>query len=395
MDKSITLTTKEQCTGCGACKAKCPKQAISFLPDDEGFPTPKIQEDLCVSCGLCKKVCPAINKPNTNSIKLAYAAQIKDDNALSESTSGGLFTVFAREIFRRGGIVYGCVWDENYNAVIRKAENEDELKPMRGSKYVWSWAGDTFAEIKSLLDKGRTVMFTGFPCQVAGLKTFLQKDYENLFLIDFFCGGSPSPYAFQEYLKTITKDIPLEKLDFKFRDKEKYGVGVHITYNSINGRVHQSYIQNPYFFAYHTKVFYRMTCYSCNYKYEQRVEDITIGDYWRIDDFHDGFNVRAGVSAMLINSDKGNSLLESVMEDLIIVPTDVHNIAKSNRLFLGNVKKTFNIPRFRESFFVELRKNGWISAEKKYLHNKDRIKLYIKSRIPKKIMKKLRKIKGR
>ena len=119
---------------------------------------------------------------------------------------------------------------------------------MRGSKYVWSWAGDTFPEIEAFLKAGRTVLFTGLPCQVAGLKNYLRKEYDNLFLVDFFCGGSPSPYAFHEYLKTITRDVPMDKLDFKFRDKLKHGVGVHISYEGKNRRIHQSYVRNPYFF---------------------------------------------------------------------------------------------------------------------------------------------------
>ena len=128
MDKMITLASKEQCTGCGACKEICPKGAISFIPDEQGFPSPLINKDQCVQCGLCERTCPALSKPETHAILAAYAAQIKDKDALKESTSGGIFTAFAREIFRNDGVVYGCVWDENCNAVVRKAENEEELK---------------------------------------------------------------------------------------------------------------------------------------------------------------------------------------------------------------------------------------------------------------------------
>ena len=381
---------RETCTGCGACIMVCPQKAISFKDDQEGFPTPFIDNAKCVDCGLCEKVCPASHMPETNRIQAAYAAQIVDKDALADSTSGGLFTVFAREIFRRGGVVYGCVWDREYNAVVCKAENEAEIKPMRGSKYVWSNAAHTYPEIKKYLEGGRTVLFTGLPCQVAGLKNYLRKDYDKLYLIDFFCGGSPSPYAFHEYLKTITDKIPLDQIDFKFRDKAKYGVGVHISYNSPKGSVYQSYVRNPYFFAYHTKVFHRKPCYHCQYRYEVRVEDITMGDYWGVGKFHQEFDIRAGVSAMLINSKKGEELLDAVKNQLKLVPTRVQDIAVGNNLTLGDYISTFQPPIFRDAFFDTLKTEGWTSAEKKYLYNKTRMKLWIETSIFGKVVRRVK-----
>jgi len=395
MDHSIELAGKERCTGCGACQKVCPKGAILFLPDEEGFPSPVIDQEKCVRCGLCEKTCPALHMPKTNLIQTSYAAQIRDKDALKNSTSGGVFTALAREIFRRGGVVYGCVWDEKYNAVVQKAENEEELLPMRGSKYVWSWAGDTFPEIREYLDAGRTVLFTGLPCQVAGLKSFLRKDYENLYLVDFFCGGAPSPFAFHEYLKTISSDVPLQELDFKLRDKEKYGVGVHISYNSPNGRIHQSYVRNPYFFSYHTKVFHRRSCYHCRYRYEQRVEDLTFGDYWGIEKYHDEFNIRDGVSAVLVNTERGEQLLDAVRDELQLSETKVANIAAENNLTLGDKRKVFTAPAFRSAFFDTLKKDGWTAAERKYLYNKTRLKLWLKSKMSPASVAKLKKIMGR
>lgn len=388
----MKLAEPSVCTGCGACEKACPQCAIYFQDDNEGFSTPHIQNDKCIECGICNKVCPALHMPKTHTIQAAYAAQILDKEALKDSTSGGVFTVLSQEIFRRGGVVYGCVWDKEYNAVVRKAENEEEMKPMRGSKYVWSWAGDNFPEIEQYLKEGRTVMFTGLPCQVAGLKNYLKKDYDRLYLVDFFCGGAPSPYVFHEYLKTITKDIPIEQLDFKLRDKEKYGVGVHISYQTKHGRVHQSYIKNPYFFAYHTKVFHRQPCYHCQYRYEQRVEDITIGDYWGVEKFHPEFDIRAGVSALLINSEKGAELLGSVKQKIQLGETTVPHIAEGNNLTLGNVKKEFNAPRFRDAFFRTLKTKGWTAAERKYLYNRTRLKLWLKGKIPAKYILVLKKV---
>ena len=378
----MKLAESSVCTGCGACAKACPQGAIYFENDTEGFPTPQIQPNKCIECGICNKVCPALHMPKTHTIQAAYAAQILDKLALKDSTSGGIFTILSREIFRRGGVVYGCVWDKEYNAIVCKAENVEEIKPMRGSKYVWSWAGDTFPEIRQYLEEGRTVLFTGLPCQVAGLKNYLKKDYAHLYLVDFFCGGAPSPYAFHEYMKTITKDFPIDQLNFKLRDKEKYGVGVHISYETKHGRVHQSYVENPYFFSYHTKVFHRRSCYCCQYRYEQRVEDITIGDYWGVAKFHPEFDVRAGVSALLINSGKGAELLDSVKQEIQLSETAVSQIAAGNNLTLGDVKKEFHAPEFRNAFFCTLKTKGWIAAERKYLYNKTRLKLWLKTKIP-------------
>lgn len=391
----MQLADKSICTGCGACAKACPKQAIAYRDDEEGFPTPYIQTDKCIECGLCNRVCPALHMPETHPIQKAYAAQLVDREALKDSTSGGVFTALAREIFRRGGLVYGCVWDENYNAVVRKAENEEEMIPMRGSKYVWSWAGDTFPEVKSYLEGGRTVLFTGLPCQVAGLKNYLRKDYDNLYLVNFFCGGSPSPFAFHEYLKSITKVTPLRELDFKLRDKERDGVGVHISYNTPKGRVYQSYVRNPYFFSYHTKVFHRKPCYHCQYRYRDRVDDLTFGDFWGVKKYHPELDVRAGISAVLVNTDKGAELLNAVKDQLILVETKAENIAPENNLTLSDKKVVFHAPEFRDAFFQTLRSKGWTAAERKFLFNKSRLKLYIKRSIPPKYLALLKKVLGR
>lgn len=388
----MELVDVSLCTGCGACMQICQKGAIVFEEDSEGFPSPRIVAEKCVDCGACTKVCPALTFPETHPIQSAYAVQLLDHEALRESTSGGVFTALSREIFRRNGVVYGCVWDKRQNAVIRRAENEDDIKPMRGSKYVWSWAGDMFPMVKQDLRAGREVLFVGLPCQVAGLKKYLRKPYEKLYLVDFFCGGAPSPRAFQTYLKTLTRDVPFEKLDFKFRDKEKYGVGVHISFQGNQGRVHQSYVKNSYFFSYHTKVCHRPSCYQCQYRYENRVEDMTIGDYWGVGNYHPEFDIRAGVSALLINTDKGAALLDAVKEQLQISPAQVEEIASENNLTLGNKKQTFRPPEFRRQFFAVLQSEGWNAAERKYLCNKTRLKLWLKLKLPAKYIKTIKKI---
>lgn len=396
MEREIMLASKDKCTGCGACKAICPRSAIQFTADNEGFPSPVIDEKFCIRCGRCMKACPVLSAPERHSVNVAYAAQICDNEALMDSTSGGMFTAFAREVFKDNGVVYGCIWDDEYSAFISRAENEEEIKPMRGSKYVWSWAGDAFPGVRNDLEAGRTVLFTGLPCQVAGLKNYLRKDYQNLYLVDFFCGGAPSPYAFHEYLKTITRDVPLDKIDLKFRDKDKYGVGVHISYLTTKGKKIQTYVHNPYFFSYHTKVCHRPSCYHCQYRYAERIEDITFGDYWGVEKFHPEFDIKAGVSALLVNTAKGAELLEAVKEELKLSETRIEDIAVGNNLTLSDKQVVFHEPSFRNAFFETLRAKGWSTAEKKYLYNKTRLKLWLKLKVPSKYIKVLKRIvKGR
>lgn len=380
----MELAAHDICTGCGACAKACPRQAIAYGDDDEGFPTPYIQKEKCIECGICNKICPAFNKPKMKTIRAAYAAQALDREILKNSTSGGLFTVFAREIFRRNGVVFGCVWDEQYNAVIKRATNEEELKPMRGSKYVWSWAGDTFPEVRKHLEDGRAVMFVGLPCQVAGLKNYLRKDYDNLFLMDSLCSGTPSPLAFQKYLDTICVSKIRSDLNLKFRDKEPYGVGVHITYK---GKIKKTlpigeHITNPYYYSFFSHLIDRRSCYQCPYGSADRISDFTMCDYWGVSNYHKEMDVKAGVSGLMINTEKGQILLESVKKALVLIPTQVENIGKANNLILNGKSRDRKIPEIRDEFFSVLKTDGWLVAEKKYLYNKARFKQWIKLKLP-------------
>ena len=392
MDKKITLAGKHLCTGCGACKAVCPKNAISFSPDAEGFPSPVVSEAACVQCGLCEKTCPVMLSPAMHRIQDAYAAQIRDQDALQESTSGGVFTALSREIFRCGGVVYGCVWDEEYNAFIRRAVNEEEIKPMRGSKYVWSWAGDAFPDVKADLEAGRTVLFTGLPCQVAGLKNYLKRDYGNLFLADCLCSGAPSPLALDKYLDTLCKREDRGHLNLKFRDKEPYGVGIHITYNGKRKKTKAEgeHITNPYYYSFFTRLIDRESCFTCSYNTAARVSDITFADFWGVKSFHPEMAIRQGVSALMVNTDHGADLLNRIRDTLELQATKIENIAKANNLSTTDIPRKRKRPTAREEFFKTLREKGWPAAERKYLLSRARLRSWLKVRLPKKIVKLLK-----
>ncbi len=391
-----TLADRGSCTGCGACKAACPKAAIVMEADTEGFPAPRILSEKCVNCGLCEKSCPALHAPDWQPIREAYAAQLRDRDALKESTSGGLFTVFAREIFRRGGAVYGCVWDQDYNAVVRKADNEEDIGPMRGSKYVWSWAGDAFPEIREMLESGRTVLFTGLPCQAAGLKKYLKKDYDNLYLMDFLCSGTPSPMVFHKWLDTLCAPEERASLDLKFRDKDPYGVGVHITYRGQKKKnaPRGEHITNPYYYSFYSHLIDRRSCYRCPYGTDQRISDLTVCDYWGIENYHKDMDIRAGVSGLLVNSEKGADLLERVKGALELRETSKENIGRANNLLCNGKQRKRSIPANRDGFFSAVANYGWKAGERKYLHDAARLKRLVMLKLPAKAVRTLKRIKS-
>ena len=195
-----------------------------------------------------------------------------------------------------------------------------------------------------------------------------------------------------KYLQTITGKTPLAQLQLKFRDKETNGVGVNVSYQQGHKRIHQSYVSNAYYYAFYKKIINRRSCYHCQYRYEDRIDDITMGDYWGVGRYHQEFDIKAGVSAVLVNSVRGEELFDSVRDQLKISVTRVGSIASYNNLTLGTEKKTFLIPSFRDDFFLLLEKKGWKAAEWKYMNNKERIRLWIGSIVPigiKRVLKRL------
>ena len=390
----MMLVNSLYCTGCGACVQSCPKKAIRYKDDAEGFPTPQIDNDLCINCGKCEKVCPAIHMPKTSTIQAAYAAQIQDKDALKKSTSGGLFTVFSREVFRQGGVVFGCVWDKDYKAYITEATTEKEIEPMRGSKYVWSHAENMFPKVKSYLEQGRVVLFSGLPCQIAGLRNYLGREYNELLLLDFLCSGTPSPLALDKYIETICKREDRVNLNLKFRDKEPYGLGVHITYNGQKKQTSKrgEHITNPYYYSFYSHLIDRLSCYTCPYGTNQRISDLTMSDFWGIKRYHPEMNISAGVSALLVNTDKGAWFLTTVEDQLTLKHTKPEDIGRANNLNVGGMRRNKPVPANREAFFAELKQNGWKSAERKYLFTRERLKKWIKLRIPTRSVRMIKKI---
>jgi coenzyme F420-reducing hydrogenase beta subunit len=197
-----------ECTGCGACSAACPSLAIRFIQDAEGFYIPEIDYEKCRSCGVCIKACPAANKKQKSRPLVCYAAKNRSEQIRLKSSSGGVFHILAEEILDAGGVVFGASFNNDWEIVHDYIESIDDISKFHGSKYVQSWMGDSYRKCKNFLDAGRNVLFSGVPCQIAALKQFLGKDYENLLTVDLVCHGVPSPGVWKKYIDELTSITP-------------------------------------------------------------------------------------------------------------------------------------------------------------------------------------------
>lgn len=311
------LANVESCTGCFACSNSCSKQAIHMSPDGEGFYMPVVDLNSCVECGVCEKVCPIVTpfKQRNTSTPGAYALWQYEDR--QKSSSGGAFSAIARLVLSAGGVIYGSVFS-GLDVFHVKAESIEEMAPMRGSKYVQSNVGSIYKDVKNDLLTGRKVLFTGTPCQVAGLKSFLRKDFDNLILVDIACHGVPSLSVFQSYVNKVEKRLKINKIaTFGFRKINGWGF---VTSIEKNGRYQSLYgIDNLYMKAFDKAAIFRKSCYQCPFASIHRVGDCTIGDFWGIGHFGDKFryDTLKGVSLVLVNNNRGHAVINSLQNCFI------------------------------------------------------------------------------
>lgn len=311
-DKTIRQVAKNDCSGCGACLNACPKNAIRMVLDSEGFLYPEVANE-CVNCGLCLQACPAAHPKPLHPTPRAYAVWASDDTRL-KSSSGGMFSLLAEETLRQGGAVCGAVYSADFQTVHHAwAETEAQLGALRGSKYVQSDTGETYRRAKELLEKGRKVLYTGCPCQIAGLYGFLGKDYPNLLTADLVCHGSNSTTAYQSFLKEFTggREKDIEKVDF--RDKKYYTWSTPtVVYFKDGGVKKVSWDKGTWYTGFLGGVVNRMNCYRCPYARAERVADLSLGDAWQVQRILPALDDRKGTSLVLVNSEKGREVFEAL-----------------------------------------------------------------------------------
>ena len=337
----MICVNKSNCCGCTACAAICPKNAINMVPDEDGFVYPVVDESKCVHCELCERVCAFRNDLPPQSAKEVYAA-VSRCTDVRESASGGLFAAFAQAVLEQGGVVYGCAMEyENGQLWSRHicVTDEKELIKLKGSKYVQSDLGVTYPDVRKRLEAGQTVLFSGTPCQVAGLRGYLGKDYKTLFAIDIICHGVPSAKLFQDYIAFEEKKRNMKIQAFRFRDKSQ-GWKLHGAMTLDSGKtVYFEPEESSYYQMFLNSYTYRENCYHCPYASDHRPGDITIGDYWCVELVHPELlkenggqlDHEAGASCLIVNNLKGRQLLEEVGAGIEKWKSTYEDASKYNR----------------------------------------------------------------
>lgn len=306
--------SKKDCCGCHACAIRCPKGCITMERDEEGFFYPHVDETKCISCGLCQKVCPVINAtaPDETARPEAFAAVNPNTQVRLDSSSGGVFSALAETVIARGGVVFGAAWTEDYRQVRHIAvETVEDLGKLRGSKYVQSTLGDCYLQVKTHLDAGRSVLFSGTPCQAEGLTTFLGKDYDNLLIADIVCHGVPAPGVWQRYLEECEKTAGAPVEQVRFRNKDTGWQGYKVSLHFQNGKVQALKASaNPFMNAFIRNACLRPSCHDCRFKKLNRVSDVTLADFWGVEDLCPEMDDNKGTSLVLVHSEKGKKALE-------------------------------------------------------------------------------------
>lgn len=404
MEKIVLFENKKDCCACGACFNVCSKNAIDIVEDEYGFTFPRINENLCVKCGACKKVCAFQNIEEQNEPIVTYVA-VSHNTDIKKSASGGIFASFGKSIIENGGVVYGvsleCI-DEMMTPIHIGIDNLDELVKLQGSKYVQSFIGCTYSEIKNQLNTGRLVLFSGTPCQVGGLKGYLgNKCYENLLLIDIICHGVPSSNLFQSYINTLEKKIKGKIADFIFRDKTNgWGLNGKFTYIKRNKKYSKILpsVESSYYQAFLKSQIYRESCYSCKYACKNRPGDITIGDFWGVQKEHSellitnggAINEVNGVSCVIINTENGKKYFDKFKKGLCYFQSDFEKVARGNAQL--NHPSLMNSER---NSILDLFKNSGYGAVENRFRKIEGYRLYVtklKNRLPKQFKTRIKRL---
>lgn len=373
----IDILEKDKCCGCSACSSVCPQHCIEMRKDEEGFLYPEIQEDLCIKCNKCEKVCPIIHynryekKQKTN----CYIVQNKDHEVIRESTSGGFFSALAEYIFENNGVVYGAYLDEKIVVRHVKIVDKKDLKKLRNSKYCQSDIHGLYSDCEKELKLGKMVCFSGTPCQLAGLKSYLGREYNNLISVDVVCRGVASPLLFEKFLQANNKNDISTVL---FRDKHYgyYASTMTILYKS--GRVKRNEINSslmlkPYFNDFCS----RPSCYKCKFKIMDRNCDFTMFDCWHANRYNNKFGI-AGSTGVAVRSEKADKIFKNLVKRLLITQVDYDELVKLDGYMMTQM---INKPEKRKEFFKLLSSDReLIDIEKLFFRQNlmDRIKYYIK-----------------
>lgn len=384
----ISINKKDNCCGCYACVNVCPKDCISMEEDREGFNYPCVDKSKCVDCTLCEKVCPIINKDKvaqgSNEEDNTYVAYTKNETVRKNSSSGGMFTELAESVLKNNGVVFGCAFDDDFNAHHIMIDNISDLEKLRGSKYIQSQIESTYKEAERILKNGQLVLFSGVACQIAGLNSYLRKDYNNLITVDVLCHGVPSGKAWRKYIDDNQKRHNAKLNKYYFRNKDNGWKVFTVKQMYMDNQGESSLFNKDSFMQlFLGEVCLRPSCHNCRFKDIRRPSDITLGDCWGVQNYMPEMDDDKGTSVVIAHTKKGVNILNSVKNNLVIKK------AKLDRALppTADSRKSVLPHKNREIFFKQL--NEGKSVDELAILVKDRFK---KPNIIKRIKRKAKKI---
>lgn len=384
----IRITDNKDCCGCHACASVCARQCIAMQEDNEGFLYPVVDETTCTDCGLCEKVCPVINQDEPRKPLKVYAAKNRNEEVRRQSSSGGIFTPLAEAVIREGGVIFGAKFDKDWNVVHAWTDTIEGIADFRGSKYVQSTIGDAYREAREFLKQGRKVLFSGTPCQIAGLRKFLRKEYGNLITVDVVCHGVPSPLVWRKYLEETREKLRAERnagknmdssslmdlpviTGISFRDKthgwKKYGFAIrydssvtaaNTNLSSVKEQLLlESFTENVFMKGFLANLYLRPSCYACTARSGKSGSDISMADFWGIYNFYSEYDDDKGIELLLVNSDKGMRMCRHIDFNRIEVTYE------QGRCYNPCIEHSVSRSKYRKLFWLCFQLNGIMTIE--------------------------------
>lgn len=372
IDKIISFN----CTACHSCFSICPTRSIVMCDDDKGFKYPKVDYKRCINCKSCLNICPVLNRNRIKRVPDSYACYNLNEKIRLESSSGGIFSIMAESIIDKNGYVFGARFDDSFKVIHDSVHKKENLYKLRGSKYSQSQIDNSFVEVKNLLDNNSHVLFSGTPCQISGLKRYLRKEYEKLITVDLVCHGVPSPKVWQKYIEFREKKAGYKAKKINFRDKFDGWQKFSMLFEYHNDRYYRrNYNKDLYMKSFLSNVCLRPSCYDCHFKSISRESDITLADFWGINNILPEIDDDKGISLILINSIIGKNLFEEIKSDMLFKKVDTSKAIKYNSAAIKSVPKHHN----RRNFFDDLDTFDFDVLVKKYC--KDRLSVRIRRKI--------------
>jgi len=382
----IQIIDRNECTGCYACYNACKKNSINMVTDFEGFWYPIVDYNNCTRCGSCLSACPVNCQIVTDRKPIAYACYNIDEKVRMGSSSGGLFSLIAEQVINSGGIVFGAGFDKYFTVIHSWVDLKEELGKFRGSKYVQSKIGETYKQVEEFLKQERQVLFSGTPCQISGLKSYLKRDYNNLICIDIICHGVPSPKVWQKYISYQEKRAgsPIRKIIFRLKKEGWKRYSVSFLFNNDMVFV-QTFDKNLYMKAFLTDICLRPSCYKCKYKNLNRDSDITLADFWGIQNLLPEMDDDKGTSLVIVNSIGGKLMFEGIKDRIQYKEANINEAICYNKSAINSAIENSK----RKKFFANIDRLQFDNLVNKYCSGSIIIKIQGKAKsMARKVLKK-------